>query len=323
MVVRFRSERVRGRRFGRAWSLRRPGAVVRGPGAVVHGPGAVVRGPGAVVRALVVVGLVVPGLAACADDAPPPPHVVGARTGPVHVTPQVGDCWGETDYGVVVDWAWWKGAGPVDCAGEHTSVTIAVGELPADFVYEPVDGTIALSDEQMTVVARTCEPPEWAGLGLEDGSRVKAFWYLPSPRAWADGERWVRCDVAVAAFGPLHPMTPEPLPADLEVVRAGIGEEYRLCLDTPHPESIYGPWYDPEGASAASCSEGRPQWELGFRLDLPDGPFPGEEALLAAGMQQCQELLNSRAPERWGGSLRYPDESTWAQGRRSITCWLR
>lgn len=244
------------------------------------------------------------------------------RPEPSVAAPAVGDCWFEPDYGSAPAWSWWKGEPAVDCGLEHNSITIAVGDLGEEFSYAPVDGALELTDEQIGLVHQICTPDAWQGVGTNEGSRVVPFWYLPTPREWSAGARWVRCDVALAALGPLSPVTLEPLTGSADDLRSGIADTYRLCLDTPHPAYVYGPWYDPEGNVAVPC-EGLPQWELGLRLQLPEGPFPGEEALDATAHTACQDVLNARAGDRWGARSYHPDEQGWLRGGRSVVCWLR
>lgn len=266
----------------------------------------------------VAIGLATGGCA----SAPPGPRAVHARAGVSALAPSVGDCWQEPDYGSAASWSWWKGGHAVDCGGEHNSITIAVGDVARDFVYEPSDGGVELSSEQYGAVSAICRSSDWQGIGLREGSRVTSFSYLPTPKQWAAGARWVRCDVALVALGPLSPMTLEALPAKAEELRPKISGEYRLCLDTPHPASVYGPWYDPDGNVAVPC-DNEAQWEFGLRVQLPDGPFPGEEGARSAAQAECQELVDSRVPDRWNASVLYPNEETWLEGSRSARCWLR
>lgn len=282
-------------------------------------------------RGLTLTGLcitVAGALAACAFDPPPPvpptmPEPVASTTpSPITVLPKVGDCWNEPDYEVASSWRWWQGSASVDCADEHNSITYVIGEVGDEFAYDDTKGPMELTDEQIGTITRICTPAEWQGIGLREGSRATFFWYLPTPDEWASGDRWLRCDVAVVALGPLTPKTLELLPATADEVRPGIADQYRLCLDTAHPAVVYGPWYDPDGNVAVTCDR-EAQWEFGLRIQVPDGPFPGDEALRAMGEQACQELVNSRTPERWGATLAFPDEQTWTQGSRSLRCWLR
>ncbi len=265
--------------------------------------------------------LAVVGLPGCSVTAPTGPRV-GASVAAAAV-PRVGDCWSAPDGDAAESWTWWQGAPPVDCATEHNAITLAVGQLPDDFPYEPDgDGSLPLVGEKLGAVAAACRVPGWEGIGLREGSRVTSLWYLPTPREWAAGARWVRCDIALVAFGPLSPLTLEPLPPTADALVPGLAEEYRLCLDTKHPAIVYGPWYDPEANSAVPCGPDA-QWELGFRVQLPDGPFPGGQDASSPDGQRCQELVNSRAPERWGGQYESPNAETWVEGSRGDRCWLR
>ncbi len=278
-----------------------------------------------VVASVAIASIATALLAGCASEPEDEPVTealhVARWAGRSDRTPSVGECWQEPDYEVVSTWSWWQGSAPVDCAAEHNSITAVMGELPDDF---PAPWTEAgerreLADEELGLLNRTCADGTGMEIGLRDGWRATWFWYLPSPREWAAGERWLRCDVAVIALGPLSPMVVESLPADVEAVKGRLLDEYGLCLDTPYPAEGHGPWDDPDGNVAVSC-DGAYQWTHVMSLLNPDEELPPQEVLIERIEGQCQELIDLNQAS--GATVYFPSEETWAEGVRTSTCWI-
>lgn len=279
----------------------------------------------AVLPLVVSLVLVLVGCARDSTDRRPPDMPRPERTAgvPDH-SPPLGMCWHEPDYEVVSAWSWWQGSAPVDCATEHNSITAAVGELPVDFAapWSDTGDRRDLTDEERRVVHGICTDGIGADVGLREGTRVTWFWYLPSPRQWAAGERWLRCDVAVVALGPLSPTVVEPLPADVADVvdHAWDAYAYRLCLDTPYAAPEHLPWFDPDANVAVYCDAG-PQWHFGGSVTFDDAALPPHDEMVSALAPSCAELVGL-LPRRTDGVIYVPNEQTWAQGSRTAVCWI-
>lgn len=286
-----------------------------------HQAGTRSRGVARAVATAALLAVAAMPLAGCvAGESSPDVARLAGRVERVGYTPRVGDCWQEPDYEVVSSWSWWQGSGSVDCDAEHNSITAAVGEIPDDFPAPSEAGeTPELDAEDYAVVREICTDWTDDDVGLEEGTRIDWFWYLPSPRQWAAGERWLRCDVAVAALGPLSPRAVEPLPAEVEDVMSRLWDEYSLCLDTPYPAEGHRPWDDPVTSVAVSC-DGDHQWRHVMSMDNPDDELPPQAELIERAGPQCQEMieLNQAA----GGILYVPSEETWAEGVRTSKCWI-
>lgn len=280
----------------------------------------------ATVSALAVAAAVLAGCAGAPEGEPsPPPSPAPARAvaRPDHA-PTVGACWQEPDYEVVSGWSWWEGSAPVDCTTEHNSITAAVGELPADFPAPRSDDGERrdLTDIEFGVVHQICTEGIGADIGLREGTRATWFWYLPSPRQWAAGERWLRCDVAVVALGPLSPTVVEPLPADVAAVVGDAWDAfaYLLCLDTPYAAPDHRPWDDPDTAVAVPC-DGHSQWHFGEAATFDGAVPPTQEEVLDRLEPYCTELVGL-LPRRTSAVIYLPNEQTWAQGTRTAKCWI-
>lgn len=96
------------------------------------------------------------------------------------------------------------GTATVACDQEHTAETYLVGELDRDAY--PVLG------EREALAAEACPPRVVRGyLEAHERQALYGVWtmpWLPSEQQWAEGERWVRCDLVTVldeaeAFDPL------------------------------------------------------------------------------------------------------------------------
>jgi len=277
---------------------------------------------GALVVLAACLGALVVGLGGCAPEEvsdPPPARVLLAH---VPDPPGPGDCWQEPDYGEARGWGWWQGEPAVDCAEEHNSITVAVADLDPAFAYprSETGERRELGDQEFAAVAAICADAIGTDVGMRRGSRVTWFWYVPPPKQWASGERWLRCDVGVMALGPFEPLALEPLPPTAPEVVSRAFEEYRLCLNTPDPAPDHGPLSDPDANVAVPC-DAAAQWEFGVSVEFPDGELPAEIDMAEDIIQACDDLLATR-PDRTGSTMYAPNAEGWAQGSRSAQCWL-
>lgn len=96
------------------------------------------------------------------------------------------------------------GTPTVACDQEHTAETYLVGELDRE--------TYPVLGEREAIAAEACPPGVVRGyLGAHQRQALYGVWtvpWLPSEQQWAEGERWVRCDLVTvldesAAFDPL------------------------------------------------------------------------------------------------------------------------
>jgi hypothetical protein len=272
--------------------------------------------------AVLVLGALVVGLGGCAPEGVPDPPPARVLRTPVTDPPRPGDCWQEPDYGVASDWGWWEGEPAVDCTEEHNTITVAVADLDPGFAYPRAETgeRRELADQEFAAVAAICDGAIGADVGMRQGSRVTWFWYVPPPKEWASGERWLRCDVGVNAIGPLEPIALEPLPPTAAEVVSKAFDDYRRCLDTPYPAPDQGPLHDPAANVAVPC-DAAAQWEFGVSVEFPDGELPAEDVMVGDIVRACVALLATRT-DRTDGKMYMPNAESWAQGSRRATCWL-
>ncbi|WP_106849961.1 septum formation family protein [Blastococcus sp. Marseille-P5729] len=187
-------------------------------------------------RLLLTVPLLVT-VVACSPDAD------GESAKPA-AAPQAGSCWELTgqqlDPGSAVTATEQE---PTDCAASHNAITVDVVDLPLG--QETALGELAQAGERLdaaddetweTVVLPGCAPiygqafasaavdvnDKWAQAAYRATSLAPRVW-LPTADQWADGQRWMRCD--------LVSLTETPLPIDAPGLDLGtVPEELALCL---------------------------------------------------------------------------------------------
>jgi hypothetical protein len=236
---------------------------------------------------------------------------------------EVGDCWEATFQGLA-DWAHWEGDAPVDCEEDHQSVTYFVAQLEDAFGENSTDND-PMSDVLANSASTQCYDElvaqfEWD----ENFSTLNLYFFLPSPQQWDDGERWVRCDVAVMKLGS-SVWDPEiaDLPADLsDLVGDYIQnkEDYAPCFNVDEEEYGVGP-YEAASATYADCSAD-PIWRPGPAAEYPaagDDVFPGEGLIANFVTETCGAVRLE--PEDTLFPY-YPDELSWADGDRWVECWI-
>ncbi len=201
---------------------------------------------------------------------------------------------------------------PVDCQGKHTSVTFAVGDL--DTV---VDGHLLAVDSTRVQAQPAAACPEriasFLGGTLEDRrlSMLRAVWFTPDVDASDAGASWYRCDVvALAADEELAPLTGRI---------AGV-------LDRPADRDRYAMCGTAEPGTAAFdrviCSAEH-SWRAIAVVPLPDGDYPGEKQVRAAGEEPCRDAGAAVAADtldyQWG--YEWPSAEQWATGQHYGRCW--
>lgn len=203
-------------------------------------------------------------------------------------------------------------APPVACGERHTAMTFAVGEL--DVV---VAGHLLAvdSDRVRAQVAQDC-PARFAsfvGGSLEDRrlSMLRPVWFTPTVEESDAGARWYRCDVvALAADEELAPLT-----GRLEgVLDEQPGRDRYAMCGTAEPGT--------KGFARVVCSREH-RWRAVAVVPLPEGDYPGQERVRAAGQAPCKDAGAAAS----GGSLDYqwgyewPTAEQWAAGQHYGRCW--
>jgi len=274
----------------------------------------------------VAVGLTLCGLLSGCAALFPLVNTVTEKVNGSLVTPVVGDCW-RTDFATIDSEFTWSSGRPVDCATAHQSYTYAVTsvsrKLPRTLV-DPESGY--LRDDIDTAAYDSCDAgsahflPSTAHIE----TRLEPGYFLPSEAAWAAGARWVRCDVAIIAYGsPIAEPRLEKLPADIgdlvDDVRS-TPEIFDLCVNTEESTDASDP-FNSETATYADCAAG-PQWREASEDYMPgddSAPFPSEKARNAFDQANCGDPADA-AGEVW---ITYePTKDSWQSGDRVVECWV-
>lgn len=129
----------------------------------------------------------------------------------------------------------------VACSAKHTALTIAVGALPQDTVYDQLLASAAVPQP----VQRACLPAFHRQLGstlLKAGRSIYDWdFFYPTEAQWAAGARWFRCDV----IKPSTPTLLTPLPkGHKRFLRNGLTKATRMCLGAQGAKacSLNPPW---------------------------------------------------------------------------------
>lgn len=101
------------------------------------------------------------------------------------VKPKVGQCFNYSPTDVSAAYAT---KNPVNCSGTHTAETYLVAKWP--LTKPPTE----LPDgDGLEIASSLCRA--WGTSGILTNSYFNYWaWYTPDPKAWARGERWLRCD---------------------------------------------------------------------------------------------------------------------------------
>ncbi|WP_341805393.1 septum formation family protein [Nocardioides ochotonae] len=202
--------------------------------------------------------------------------------------------------------------GSVPCAQPHTSITYAAGALD-----DVVRGHLVAVDSARVQeqVARTC-PRELQGFlgGTPDDLRLsmlRPIWFTPTVEQSDEGARWYRCDVIEVTAGKRL----VPLGRDLRgaLGRTDDRERYAMC-GTAAPDAA--------SFRRVPCAEPH-TWRAISVVDLPDGAYPGTDAVRDAGQAPCEDAGRDVAADplsfTWG--YEWPTREQWAAGQTYGRCW--
>jgi hypothetical protein len=276
-------------------------------------------------RKLLVVASAVLLLGACsAGGSAPGDATRDATTAQRETTsghPSVGDCWQEDDYATARTWDSWHGAARVDCQGSHNTITIAVVDLPADM--QLATGT--QTDDERRKLNSLCVPSNQVVVSANRQGRLDMFYYQPSPEQVASGQRWVRCDAALRALGPMSEHKFETLPATVDDLKAALTADplrYQLCINTPAGDTA-GPGASMRDASAVVVScDGPSQWELAKTWEPDLDHAPTHDEAMAIVTPVCRALVGETNSARTRWYAGWPTADDWLWGQRTMQCWL-
>jgi hypothetical protein len=208
------------------------------------------------------------------------------------------------------------GGEPVDCAEEHTALTIHVGSLAT------LIGDTAYSVDSPPVqeeLAERCprQLARFVGGNEEDRrlSRIQAVWFSPTLEDYEAGADWFRCDLV--AFGNGDRLM--RLPDDVRL---------RGVLDRPAGQRVFGlcgtarPGAD--DFRRVNCGRSH-SWVAISTIDLDGGrQYPGQDEVREAGEDECADQARDRAgddAEEFSYGWEWPTRGQWEAGQRYGYCW--
>ncbi|QSR32969.1 hypothetical protein CFI00_21190 [Nocardioides sp. S5] len=211
---------------------------------------------------------------------------------PLFQAPVVGQCF-DMDSAELASAAYTEA--PVDCAGTHTSTTIAVAVLPEGLAYE--------SRALARFALETCVPVQRKVLGTSiRGLRLTAYtlgYFGPTPEQQAAGARWLRCDLVLGSADDL-----QPLPAKLDVGSYPFKKSVSRCLA--------GRDFDVTVCSAKHT------YRATAAITVKADRFPSEKAWKRIGTQRCRTAVTSRT-YRFG----WPSKVAWKAGDHTLLCYSK
>lgn len=203
-------------------------------------------------------------------------------------------------------------AASTPCERPHTSMTFAVGPLDA-----VVDGHLLAvdSDRVQQQVATACPKALTSYVGGSVKSlrlsMIRPVWFTPTVEDSDAGADWYRCDAVVLAGT-----------SSLAEVKAGL----RGALDKPATRDRYAMCGtaapDDKKFERVLCSA-KHSWRAIDVVVFPEGAYPGEKKVRAAGRTQCEDAGADVAEDpltfEWG--YEWPTKEQWGMGQAFGRCW--
>jgi hypothetical protein len=224
--------------------------------------------------------------------------------------PQVGDC-RELSYGDISLYS--NESKPQPCSKPHTAFTFAVEELPGDVAF---DGVQIENDAVQSAAAEACQNAYvgYIGGGTAERAltRLTVTYFVPKQPGFDAGAHWVRCDIVALQSANSLAELPDTLEGFLDGNRTA---EYDVCSRGDPSDS---------GSSLVMCSQDHTYRAVAaIRLGDSKAPYPGEQAALSDGKQQCKDIISDLLGVSGGFtfSWTYPSSSDWSAGQRFGYCW--
>ncbi len=201
---------------------------------------------------------------------------------------------------------------PVACGSAHTTETVAVGRIDA-----LVDGHLLAvdSDHVQQQVASACPKALTAYVGGSVErlrlSMIRPVWFTPTVEESDAGADWYRCDAVVLAGTSTLAQLKTGLKGAL--AKASTRDRYAMC-GTAAP--------DDKKFERVLCSA-KHSWRAIDVVVLPEGAYPGEKSVRAAGRTRCEDAGADAAEDpltfEWG--YEWPTKEQWAMGQMFGRCW--
>ena len=184
---------------------------------------------------------------------------------------------------------------PVDCAAAHTSMVIAVVQMPADLTYE--------SKALERFALESCIPAQRKVLGTSLlGVRLTAYnlgYFGPTAEQQAAGARWLRCDLILGNNADL-----QALPGKLGVGKYPFAKAVSRCLAG-------------RDFHLTVCAD-KHTYRATAAIKIKAARFPSEKAWKRIGTQRCRNATTSRS-YRFG----WPSKVAWKAGDQTLICYTQ
>jgi hypothetical protein len=199
------------------------------------------------------------------------------------------------------------------CSKPHTAFTFAVEQLPDDIAF---DGVKIENDAVQGAAADSCQQAYVAYIGGDTASRaltrLTVTYFVPKQTGFDAGAHWVRCDIVALQSDNSLADLPRKLDGFLDHGHTGA---YDVCSrgDPSQHDSLL-----------VMCTQDHTYRAVAaIRLGDSKAPYPGEQAALDQGQQDCKQLISDLLGLTGGFtfSWTYPSASDWSAGQRFGYCW--
>ncbi len=208
------------------------------------------------------------------------------------------------------------------CEDPHLSETFLVGSLPSGFP----DPAKASAKEIAAVRSSNCTEERmnaYMGLNTSIPSRFRPVALFPNSVEYAAGERWIRCDLVYSSGLSLGEI-PKPAAAWVADNAADLSV-FNYCT----PGVGYSKMPSPTKTLAQDCTSPAKQWVLVARptVGTIGQKYPGSRSLDNKAATKCKAFKNTYSggisdPYERGWSYIYPMAKGWAEGVRTVSCWV-
>jgi Septum formation len=202
---------------------------------------------------------------------------------------------------------------PQPCSKPHTAFTFGVEQLPDDVAF---DGVNIENDAVQGAAANACQNAYVAYIGGGTAeralTRLTVTYFVPPQPGFDAGAHWVRCDIVALQSDNSLAALPSKLEGFLD---SGTTRDYDVCSRGDPSAS---------GSMLVMCTQDHAYRAVAaIRLGDSRASYPGEQATLVQGKQDCKQTISDLLGVSGGFtfSWTYPSSSDWSAGQRFGYCW--
>lgn len=240
-------------------------------------------------------------------------------THPAHADerPMRADCWVAT-LDQAAKWDYWQGQAKVDCSKPHQLITYTVA---------PLATSPKASDDRKAMMKGAFKACGEGFTNNRGGTRLLPYAFGPSPSQWSEGQRWVRCDYAVIAFGSTEKSRKfQTLVGDASEALRSWNEwninvpatEIDLCYKARTKTGADLPVTKGARWTIVDCTKTHPRWQVSRSYSLNTGAYPYDNQ---QGQSSLVESCRQNQPK---GALRaaavYPSREAFEKNESYARC---